>query len=120
MKDDKTPPMTFEEVVTHLCYYDHRNPNRVEMESDGKADCYCDNCFYGRTKLANALLAHIKPENSKPAAQFIIISIEGYVTGVHALNGQPVPYLIVNEDDLLALSADSDRWKPGDDFDAAV
>ncbi len=48
-----------------LCYYDRRNPDfeikeefgydKEEVEATGnfaKKDCVCDNCFYGRTKMA--------------------------------------------------------------------
>lgn len=65
--------MNLEEIKTNLCYYDIRNPDNeldvlemTEVEIKKKmADCYCDNCFYGRTKLANELLKYIENENSK-------------------------------------------------------
>lgn len=51
------------EIEENLCYYDNRNPNNdlaVISEEDRKdfktGVCYCDNCFYGRTKLANIIL----------------------------------------------------------------
>lgn len=42
-------------ILSQLCFYDNRNPEYVE---DGikKDDCYCDNCFYGRTVLAEEIL----------------------------------------------------------------
>lgn len=47
--------MTRTEILERLCYYDPRNPDyNGEEKGDGK--CYCDNCFYGRTVLANELL----------------------------------------------------------------
>ena len=58
------------EIKERLCYYDIRNPdNDLDLidEEDHKdfttGKCYCDNCFYGRTKLANIILELI--ENKK-------------------------------------------------------
>ena len=61
--------MTRQEIKEELCYYDLRNPDAVgiygkteeKLKENGygnhaKEDCYCDNCFYGRTKLAEELL----------------------------------------------------------------
>ena len=61
--------MTTEEILQSLCYYDKRNPDRTAEDDEIKAHssnekCYCDNCFYGRTKLANELLKRI--EITKP------------------------------------------------------
>ncbi len=61
--------MTKEEVLESLCYYDKRNPDctadddeieihQKELSKKGK-NCSCDNCFYGRTKLAEELLKFI-------------------------------------------------------------
>ncbi len=59
-------------ILEKLCYYDSRNPNtivnlenlsqeelsynQVEGEDFANKDCSCDNCFYGKTKLANELV----------------------------------------------------------------
>jgi len=60
--------MKVSEIASKLCYYDTRNPDGVkytmtkeEIEEEGytatsKHDCSCDNCFYGRTKLALYIL----------------------------------------------------------------
>jgi hypothetical protein len=54
--------MTTEEVLTRLCYYDSRNPDHITfLEDDAFTlerpnNCSCDNCFYGRTKLAEHYL----------------------------------------------------------------
>ena len=61
--------MTDREVKSRLCYHDRRNPDfsiteengydKEDIEATGdfaKPECYCDNCFYGRTKLANYIL----------------------------------------------------------------
>jgi len=62
--------MTHEFVLSNLCYYDLRNPNGVkhvmkfsyeeeEIATFGrhaKPDCACDNCFYGRTELAEHII----------------------------------------------------------------
>ncbi len=59
--------MTKEEVSQNLCYYDKRNPYSAysDLLSDedietyklaSQKSCSCDNCFYGRTKLAEHIL----------------------------------------------------------------
>lgn len=66
--------MTTKEVLTYLCYHDIRNENGVKDMIDdpvtygldeeyvtslgpfAMVDCACDNCFYGRHKLANYIL----------------------------------------------------------------
>jgi hypothetical protein len=61
--------MTINEIKSKLCYYDRRNPDFMITEEFGydkedidttgdfpRKDCACDNCFYGRTKLAEELL----------------------------------------------------------------
>ena len=59
------------DILSNLCSYDTRNPNGVASNStqskikeegyEPKAmkDCYCDNCFYGRTKLAEHILDNL-------------------------------------------------------------
>lgn len=48
--------MKLSELYENLCRYDTRNPYYdAEYDSDFVArsdNCYCDNCFYGRDKLA--------------------------------------------------------------------
>lgn len=62
--------MTDEEIKSNLCYYDLRNPDGVsiielygddmeEFKTYGnhpKEGCACDNCFYGRAKLAEEII----------------------------------------------------------------
>ena len=60
--------MKTSEIVSRLCYSDTRNPDGVtgymtaeEIKEEGytaapKPNCSCDNCFYGRTKLAMYIL----------------------------------------------------------------
>ena len=51
-------------ILESLCYYDSRNPDNILQYSDHteeyytvfKNNCTCDNCFYGRTKLANYIV----------------------------------------------------------------
>lgn len=57
--------MTEKEVLSNLCYYDERNPDNVlndiedveEFLEAKKKDvaCFCNNCFNGRTILANEI-----------------------------------------------------------------
>jgi len=61
--------MTENQVKINLCYYDRRNPDscigleygmdQEEIDATGdfaKPNCGCDNCFYGRVKLAEEIL----------------------------------------------------------------
>ena len=62
-------------ILENLCYHDSKNPNNNLTEPDEKDElealiqvkgvdfasegCYCDNCFYGRTKLAEFAISLI-------------------------------------------------------------
>lgn len=48
--------MKDEEVKSNLCSYNPRNPDYDEEFAPAKDLCFCDNCFYGRTKLAEEIL----------------------------------------------------------------
>lgn len=52
--------MTRGEINSNLCYFDERNEyNSIEVDDDKRDEherCYCDNCFYGRTELAEELI----------------------------------------------------------------
>ena len=51
--------MTYDKIVECLCSYDERNPYPYydkEYAKTPRTDCYCDNCFYRRDKLALELL----------------------------------------------------------------
>jgi hypothetical protein len=50
--------MTIDDIKSNLCYYDSRNPLAFYDDRDEGEDerCYCDNCFYGRTELAEELI----------------------------------------------------------------
>ena len=63
---------------TKLCVYDLRNPEIILGEEYGvdeeesakygefsQKDCYCDNCFYGRSKLTEQLIEYSKIINQK-------------------------------------------------------
>lgn len=51
--------MTKQEVYENLCSYDNRNPYYdEEYARTPRQDCYCDNCFYGRDKLAIEILRY--------------------------------------------------------------
>lgn len=69
VKTYKRIKMTIEEIKSNLCYYDRRNPefsiieeygyDKEEIDATGdfpRKDCYCDNCFKGKTPLAEELL----------------------------------------------------------------
>jgi len=58
--------MKIEEIYGFLCYYDLRNPYNTNFENEPLPEkCFCDNCFYGRNKLALEILKlkGIKNEN---------------------------------------------------------
>lgn len=68
--------MTRKEVATRLCYYDLRNPYGIvedttdEEDLDGlgnheRKHCACDNCFYGRHKLADYILTLLDEHHDK-------------------------------------------------------
>jgi hypothetical protein len=73
--------MKKEEVLSRLCAYDKRNPDciyeddeiqeRAESLLKNKETCHCDNCFYGRTKMAEYILQSL--ENLKLAVQLMSI-----------------------------------------------
>jgi hypothetical protein len=58
--------MSEQEIKSNLCYYDPKNPNNNldayedEDRPQPRKKCYCDNCFYGRDKLAMQLLEVIR------------------------------------------------------------
>lgn len=61
--------MEAHEIKKNLCIYDERNPyfcfdeEEVQDHNDAvklNGRCFCDNCFYGRTILANELLKYMK------------------------------------------------------------
>ena len=64
MKEDDS--MTDNEILSNLCVYDPRNPDYYYNEDAGiglkepPKDCKCDNCFYGRTRLARELLRRMR------------------------------------------------------------
>ena len=53
-------------VLEKLCYYDKRNPDSHCDDEDEIIEandfCMCDNCFYGRTKLAEYIIEILKKE----------------------------------------------------------
>lgn len=66
-----------DKIFESLCYWDKRNPyfnikeeygyDKEEVDACGyhaKKDCYCDNCFKGKTPLAEAYLKLLDTLNS--------------------------------------------------------
>lgn len=48
-------------ILENLCFHDPRNPEYDEDEDRNDIDdknfiCYCDNCFYRRTELAEEII----------------------------------------------------------------
>jgi len=68
--------MTEQDIFENLCTYDPRNPLydpywtediHTGKPREPRIGCYCDNCFYGRDKLALELLNVIaKAEDQRP------------------------------------------------------
>lgn len=55
--------LTIDELHSRLCSYDERNPLRADLVEPGEEapaagapGCACDNCFYGRHRMADELL----------------------------------------------------------------
>lgn len=73
--------MKVAEIASNLCYYDLRNPDGYkdlyDPEDDkdigayAQKDCSCDNCFYGRTKLAEYIL---KLKQAMPMGIYVPLS----------------------------------------------
>lgn len=67
--------MSIQEILQSLCAYDIRNPEseifdetaiaiyRNHVNTNPNYQCKCDNCYYGRTRLAEALLNTKEYEN---------------------------------------------------------
>jgi len=64
--------MDIKQVYKNLCYYDDRNPNyhgpvdlddKFRIKLYNKDECYCGNCFYGRTELAKYILTLLTHTN---------------------------------------------------------
>jgi len=61
-QESNSREMSEQEIKSNLCYYDPKNPNKNlntyedEDRPQPREKCYCDNCFYGRDKLAMQLL----------------------------------------------------------------
>lgn len=52
-------------VLENLCAYDKRNPDYLFEEDEPikpRESCFCDNCFYGRNKLAVEILRLLNKE----------------------------------------------------------
>lgn len=53
-------------VYSRLCVYDKRNPDYLPYDEDDltkkPTNCICDNCFYGRTKIADFVMQQFKKE----------------------------------------------------------
>jgi hypothetical protein len=69
----KNKPMTTEEIKGNLCYYDAENPNNnldcyddEEERPKPRENCHCDNCFYGRDKLARYILSNDTAQTRTP------------------------------------------------------
>lgn len=74
-------------IYSKLCYYDTRNPEGIiafltteEIQEEGlttkaKNNCYCENCFYGRTQLAEYIIKLKKELNNEKRSKSNIYSI---------------------------------------------
>ena len=51
--------MKQETIFENLCYYDKRNPENSMFTEEEHAEgrCFCNNCFYGITPLAEEILS---------------------------------------------------------------
>ena len=71
--------MSDQEIKINLCYYDPENPNsnldayEDEDRPQPRNECGCDNCFYGRDKLAMQL---IEAKRERDEARQALMKIE--------------------------------------------
>ena len=80
--------MTLDEIKSNLCYYDKRNPNYIEPACGKPDDCYCDNCFRGKTYLAEELLTlKVKADSLSE----LVIKIDAFEA---QREGNPQPVLL--------------------------
>lgn len=56
--------MDKQDILSNLCYYDKRNPDSCLDEEYKKSPCYCDNCFDGRSQLAEYILSVLKEKTT--------------------------------------------------------
>ena len=62
--------MKHQEIYKNLCTYDKRNPYFCEEFSPSpNKQCFCDNCFYGRTELALYILELQEKLNTEESGQ---------------------------------------------------
>lgn len=61
--------LTLEEIYNYLCWHDKRHPLYMAMImpheeeiQQPRINCLCDNCFYGRDKLAMEILRLLEKE----------------------------------------------------------
>lgn len=59
--------MKEKEILYNLCAYNPMNPDYIEgtERDETKPQCFCDNCFYGRTELAEEILRLRKIKNDE-------------------------------------------------------
>ena len=56
-----------QDFYVNLCTYDPRYPDYdPEWDEFRKDDCACDNCFYGRTRLAEIIIQLLKTTTTQP------------------------------------------------------
>lgn len=81
---------TLEIDLTNLCYYDKRNPDcsvdDEDIEDHKKSllkknkTCSCDNCFYGRTELAEQLIWQQERSYSEEEVLEIVSNCDGSIS----------------------------------------
>ena len=77
--------MALNEIKKNLCYNDLRNPNAAAIYeetakeiAENNADCYCDNCFRGKTALAEELLKYYRLQEE--VAKMLVENRRNYKT----------------------------------------
>jgi len=70
--------MELNEIYSQLCCYDKRNPDYLQDDDFDwvpRDNCFCDNCFYGRDKLALYIIK-IKKDMTKGMVSQTVESLE--------------------------------------------
>jgi hypothetical protein len=86
-----------------LCYYDRRNPDfqikeeygydKEEVKATGefsKKDCSCDNCFYGRAKLADRIIKSATKKYSEEDLRKAINMARGIKEGKETFTAEDI------------------------------
>jgi hypothetical protein len=94
----------------YLCNHHPQNPNgcgcaETEVTCPGRtSDCSCDNCFYGRDRLAVALLNELAKKPERRPHRDVTRALRGAAARTRGGQRQSI------QAELATLSDDTSRW----------